>query len=93
MEIRQEKSLSSDFHMAMLRELERHHDEYSSDWSTRDPNEELAKALDQLGQLTDEVVRAELAGVTDPPDPKHLVHAANHLAICWAILQSRRAAD
>lgn len=74
MPIQMEKVLSSEFHMAMLRELESHHDEKSQDWSTIHPHEVLDQAADHV-----------IAWAEDG-DRKHLVHAANYLAIAWAIL-------
>lgn len=67
--------------MAMLRELEEHHDEKSVEWSTIDPMELVAQAQSRLTRI-----RYGWVGI----DPKQqLVHAANELTIAWAILSSR----
>lgn len=78
MPIKQEKVLSSEFHMEMLKELERHHDEHSIDWSLITADSQLLMALRQIDLFTG-----------GEPDPKRLVHAANHLTIAWAIVSSK----
>ena len=74
MPIRQEKVLSSEFHMAMLRNLEIHHDEHSSDWSLTEPLEMVDRAAQHIVLFMNTAER------------KHLVHSANYLSIAWAIL-------
>jgi len=76
MPIRQEKVLSSEFHMQMLQELESHHDEKSRDWSRVSYGLMVEKAFRRVTWIY-------LDGISDP---KQLVHAANELAIAWAIL-------
>lgn len=80
MPIRQEKQLSSEFHMRMLQELETHHDELSVDWSTINPATMVSAAADRIRDYT--------YGM-EPIEQKQLVHAANELMIAWAILESR----
>lgn len=84
MPIRQEKVLSSEFHMAMLVELERHHDEKSLDWSETDPHLMMSEAAARLQRS-----RSDLRYAPSEFDPKQLVHAANYLMIAYSILKVR----
>ena len=83
MPIQQEKRLSSDFHMAMLQELEVHHDEKSEEWIDLDPIDLVREALGRLYRYGPWFQQQE------PIDRKQLVHAANYLSIAWAIMRAK----
>lgn len=75
--LRQESTVSSEFHTQMLRQLEAHHDEKATDWTKVDPTVMVAEAIKQQAKWIDD------------RNPKRLVHAANFLTIAWAITESR----
>lgn len=83
MPIRQEKQLSSEFHMAMLRELEIHHDEKSLDWATIPITVMMAEAERRIV-----AARRHYREGHDQKAEKQLVHAANYMTIAWARLRS-----
>lgn len=85
MPIRQEKTLSSEFHMAMLRELEIHHDEKSLDWSTIPINVMMNEAERRLFRA-----RTAYRAGRNEESAKQLVHAANYLTIAWARILSKQ---
>jgi hypothetical protein len=84
MPIRQEKALSSEFHMQMLRELEAHHDEKSIDWGEADPQIMLQEAASRIAKA-----RGSLKYAPSEFELRQLVHAANYLTIAWAILSTK----
>jgi len=75
--LRQESSVSSEFHQKMLDQLNAHHDEKATDWTKVDPLSMVGEAIRQQAKWIDD------------RDPKRLVHAANFLTIAWAITESR----
>lgn len=83
--LRQEKQISSEFHMRMLQELEAHHDEKSLDWSTIPP-------MAMLQEAERRVVRAKTLMLSGDyvEAQRQLVHAANYETIAWAKIDTMR---